>query len=77
VKVKILTNDFIEDIPVGSLIEAKYFKNMSSEEKVKWANVLTGEEESQTLWDDLDVFVQDSKGEWLWMYEDDIDIVEE
>ena len=50
---------------------------MSSEEKVKWANVLTGEEESQTLWDDLDVFVQDSKGEWLWMYEDDIDIVEE
>jgi len=77
VKVKILTNDFIEDIPVGSLIEAKYFKNMSSEEKVKWANVLTGEEESQTLWDDLDVFVQDSKGEWLWMYEDDVEIIEE
>jgi len=76
-KVKILTNDFIEDIPVRSLVEAKYFKDMSSEEKVKWANVLTGEEESQTLWDDLDVFVQDSKGEWLWMYEDDIDIVEE
>ena len=76
-KVKILTNDFIEDIPVGSLIEAKYFKNMSSEEKVKWANVLTGEEESQTLWDDLDVFVQDSKGEWLWMYEDDVEIIEE
>jgi len=76
-KVKILTNDFIEDIPVRSLVEAKYFKDMSSEEKVKWANVLTGEEESQTLWDDLDVFVQDSKGEWLWMYEDDIDIVKE
>jgi len=77
VKVKILTNDFIEDIPVGSLVEAKYFKDMSSEEKVKWANVLTGEEESQTLWNDLDVFVQNSKGEWLWMYEDDIEIVKE
>ena len=76
-KVKILTNDFIEDIPVGSLVEAKYFKDMSSEEKVKWANVLTGEEESQTLWNDLDVFVQNSKGEWLWMYEDDIEIVKE
>jgi len=34
-KVKILTNDFIEDIPVESLVEAKYFKDMSSEEKVK------------------------------------------
>ena len=50
---------------------------MSSEEKVKWANVLTGERESQTLWDDLDVFVQNSKDEWLWMYDDDIEIVEE
>jgi len=76
-KVKILTNDFIEDISVGSLVEAKYFKDMSSEEKVKWANVLTGERESQTLWDDLDVFVQNSKDEWLWMYDDDIEIVEE
>jgi len=76
-KVKILSNDFIEDIPVGSIVEAKYFIDMSSEEKVKWANVLKGEEESQTLWDNLDVFVQDSKGEWIWMYEDDIEIVEE
>jgi len=76
-KIKILNNDFIEDIPVGALVEAKYFKDISSEEKVKWANVLTSEEESQTLWDDLDVFVQNSKGEWLWMYEDDIEIVEE
>jgi len=76
-KVKILSNDFIEDIPVGSLVEAKYFKDMSSEEKAKWANVLKGEEESQTLWDDLDVFVQDSKGEWIWMYDDDIEVVKE
>jgi len=76
-KVKILSNDFIEDIPVGSLVEAEYFKDMSSEEKVKWANVLTGEEESQTLWDDIDIFVQNSKGEWLWMYDDDIEIMEE
>ena len=76
-KVKILSNDYIEDIPVGSLIEAKYFKDMSSEEKVKWANVLTGEEESQTLWDNLDIFVQDSKGEWIWMYDDDVEIVKE
>jgi len=74
-KVKILINDFIEDTPVGSLVEAKYFKDMSSEEKVKWANVLKGEEESQTLWDDNDIFAKNSKGEWLWMYEDDIDIV--
>ena len=64
-KVKILSNDFIEDIPVGSIVEAKYFIDMSSEEKVKLANVLKGEEESQTLWDNLDVFVQDSKGEWI------------
>jgi len=75
-KVKILTNDFIKDISVGSLVEAKYFIDMSSEEKVKWANVLKGEEESQTLWDDNDIFVQDSKGEWLWMY-DDVEIVKE
>ena len=76
-KVKILTNDFIEDIPVGVVIEAKYFKDMSSEEKVKWANVLKGEEESQTLWDDSDIFVQDSRGEWIWMYEDDVEVVKE
>jgi len=76
-KIRILNNDFITDISVGTIIEAKYFKDMSSEEKVNWANVLTGEEESQTLWNDLDVFVQNSKGEWLWMYEDDIEIVEE
>ena len=76
-KVKILSNDYIEDIPTGALVEAKYFKDMLSEEKVKWANVLKGEEESQTLWDDLDIFVQDSKGEWLWMYNDDVEIIEE
>ena len=75
-KIRILNNNYIEDIPVREIVEAKYFKDMSSEEKIKWANVLKGEEESQTLWDDNDIFVQDSKGEWLWMY-DDVEIVKE
>lgn len=73
-KARILDKYNAEDcgVEVNGIVEAKYFKDLDP----KFKDDLR-DSGLENLWKDNDIFVKDAEGDWLYMYDEEVEILPE
>ena len=74
-KVKILEiNNSISKRKIGEIIEAKRLHELTEEELIESIGYIPDDE---SLWEKSDIFIHDEGNYWVYMLENEVEIVEE
>lgn len=69
-KVKVLKN--VDNFKEGEIVEAKRFNELSEEEKLATVATTT---DDPFMWDGDELFIHYKGDEWLYMYDDEVEIL--
>jgi len=75
-KVKILNinNDSISEKEIGEIVDAKRFYELTKDEIEESVGKI---DTNDTLWEIDDIFIHEKDNYWVYMLDDDVEIIEE